>query len=583
MKGKAPIFQSSIFRIVVIIIVLVLPINIMTLLLSNIVLQKNKEQSAKEIQNSLEWNIDNFETVMRNATRRLTYLSFDDSSFIALAKDTGAEKQGDQGALLNHTSRTLKAVRAEYPWIDVLYFYFPRNDYLVCAGYPGMSYNAGRDKIKEAVGQKEPQDINWQVGEVDGTGVLIGVNTWNDSDFGMLVNLDRLLAKFNFLEETDGKNIFFTNAAGTIYSANGQKYLESRGMTLGELKASDKFQVFQVNLPQSDLFLVEVVEWQNQMERLPMTIIVLQVLSVMMTILVIPLLLIYVRKWMLRPLNRLVRAMDKIEQGELDYRITSVKAGREFEQINHNFNQMMDQVSELKIDVYEKELDRKNIKVRYLSQQIQSHFILNAMNILYSYEPEEYRLIQKLILYISKYFRYIVKAEDDFVLIKQEMEHIENYFEIQKARYPGLFDAIIEYEADLAYALVPPLLVQNFAENAIKHSIKIGNKLTIFIIAERYEDESGQPKMRIRMADSGEGISDEMLDKIELFRRTRKVQEGMGVGIRNAIERLEYLYGNETKLRIGRDENYSGTNVEIILPLYYADEREERYCAGDPD
>ncbi len=53
--------------------------------------------------------------------------------------------------------------------------------------------------------------------------------------------------------------------------------------------------------------------------------------------------------------------------------------------------------------------------MRFLSQQIQPHFILNAMNILYSYEKEEYPLIQKMILCLSKYFRYVVNANTDFV------------------------------------------------------------------------------------------------------------------------------------------------------------------------
>ena len=130
-------------------------------------------------------------------------------------------------------------------------------------------------------------------------------------------------------------------------------------------------------------------------------------------------------------------------------------------------------------------------------------------------------------------------------MLSQEMDHIKNYFEIQNARYPGLFFSIVEYEEDLATALIPPLIVQSFAENAIKHSLKIGNKISIFVITDKMTDDNGQTMMRIRLADTGEGISDEILKKIERFKQTEKHQEGLGIGIENSIERLKYLYDNK--------------------------------------
>ena len=266
--------------------------------------------------------------------------------------------------------------------------------------------------------------------------------------------------------------------------------------------------------------------------------------------------------------------MDEIEQGNLDYRISTKKTdGREFDRINQNFNKMMEQVTDLRIDVYEKELAQKNIKMQYLSQQIQPHFILNAMNVLYSYEPEEYELSQKMIKCISKYFRHIVYANDTFVELYQEMEHIQNYFEIQKARFPDMFFAIVEYDEALKTVLIPPLLIQNFTENAIKHSLKIGKKIEIFVIGEKITKD-GQDWMRIRIADTGEGISDEALEQIEEFRRTGIAQPKLGVGIQNAIERMKYLYLDNGSIHIERDPHYSGTNIELIVPVKYPKEGE---------
>ena len=295
---------------------------------------------------------------------------------------------------------------------------------------------------------------------------------------------------------------------------------------------------------------------------------IVQVLSLVLAFTVVPILIWYMYKQVIRPIHKLTHAIDAVNSGNLDYQISIEKESREFEQINQNFNEMLTQVKDLKIDVYEQELEKKNIKMRYLSQQIQPHFILNALNIIYSYEPDEYPLIQKMVLCISKYFRYIIKTNAEFVMLSQEMEHIKNYFEIQNARYPGLFFSIVEYEEDLATALIPPLIVQSFAENAIKHSLKIGNKISIFVITDKMTDDNGQTMMRIRLADTGEGISDEILEKIERFKQTEEHQDGLGIGIENSIERLKYLYDNKGYIKIWRDENYPGTTVEIVLPIF---------------
>lgn len=564
------VFQTTISRIVAVIIALVLPINIMTLVLSNMVLQKNKEQISGEIQSTLEHSTDSLGDTLKRVSRKLIYLSFDDTEFRELSSRVLDTNQ--KGLLLHNVKEKLESTQVDYPWVDTMFFHFPANGLLILTGYPGVSVLEARKEIEDAIEREQYKEQGWKCMEVDGTSVLFGFSNWRNADFGVMLNLERTLDKLNLSEDKAGRTVFFTNQEGTALTRKGRAYLEEKECTLEELEETGSCQVFYSDLEAYDLRLVEAVEWNKLNENLSTTIILVQFLSVLTTLLVIPLLLWYVRKWVSKPLNRLVGAIDKIEGGDLEYRIETDGAsqGREFEQINRSFNDMMEQVKNLKIHVYEKELERKNIRMRYLSQQISPHFILNAMNILYSYEPEEYPLIQKMILCISKYFRYIVKVNARFVELGQEMEHIKNYFEIQKARYPGLFFSIVEYEEGLKKALLPPLLVQNFAENAIKHSLKIGNKITIFVITDYYREEGKEEKMRIRLADTGAGMSDGLLEKIEVFQQTGKHQEGLGVGIENSIERLKFLYPEENRIRFWRDEYYSGTNVEMILPVHFA-------------
>lgn len=562
---KYNVFHSTIFRIIFIVIIAVLPINLMTIAFSTMIVRNSQEQLDKEIQNSLDLSMGNLESALKRAMRQMTYLTFGDSDFIVMA-NTG-ENSSKFSTSYRSVSDKLEDVKQNYDLVDVCYFYFPTSEYMLTEGYPGIRRPKYTDTIKSMMTDSDFTGT-WKVCDIDGFTVLISYDSWNKSDFGVLLNLERTLNKLNLIQN-DGKVLFFMNKSETIYTLAGRQYFEEEQKTFAQIQNSDDYYVFRSELDQYDLVLVEVVEKSMKTSEMPVFLKVMQILSIVLAIVVIPLLLYFFSRQVNRPLRRLTQAIDRIEQGDLEHRIEEGRQSNEFDQINHSFNHMMDQVKELKIDVYEKELEKKDIKMQYLSQQIQPHFILNALNLLYSYEPEEYPMIQKMILCISKYFRYVVKMNAEFVELNQEMNHIKNYFEIQKARFPGLFYSIVEWNEDLSKALIPPLIVQNFAENAIKHSLKIGNRITIFVIADYFREEGQPDKMRIRLADTGEGISDELIEKIELFKKTGEHQEGLGVGIQNTIERLKYLYADKSIVRIWRDEFYGGTNVDIILPIYF--------------
>lgn len=566
--AKQNIFQSAIARVVVAVIALVLPVNLFTLLLSNMVLQENRERTAQNEQGRIEIEGKNLEGILNSAFRRLLYLSLSDSDFITMANSGRELNNSEKGSLLYEIKEGMKSAQQEYSRVDLIYFHFPRQDYVLLQGSPGANVGVIREWVREDSAMGMQIGASWETVTVDDVSMLWGSGSWNNASFGLFLNLEWALRDLNMLNVEGEGCVFFLDSEGNVVTTQGQDYLEKQGRTLEEIRGSRKYGVFTYKMENCGLELVEVVEWNAFASNLPGAIVAVQVISIVLMLLVIPLLLLYIHRQVRKPLNRLTHAMDEIEQGNLDYRIETSREGREFEQMNRNFNAMMEQIKDLKIETYEKELERRDIKMRYLSQQIQPHFILNAMNIIYSYEPEEYPQIQRMVQCISKYFRYVVKMNARFVWLSQEMDHIKNYFEIQKARFPELFFAVVEYEEGLGNAWIPPLLVQNFAENAIKYSLKIGKKVSIFVIADYYPGESEEPMMRIRLADTGEGMCDEILEKIRVFQETGEVQEGLGVGIQNSIERLKYLYGGSGSIRFWRDENYSGTNVEILLPIH---------------
>ena len=154
------------------------------------------------------------------------------------------------------------------------------------------------------------------------------------------------------------------NKSETIYTLAGRQYFEEEQKTFAQIQNSDDYYVFRSELDQYDLVLVEVVEKSMKTSEMPVFLKVMQILSIVLAIVVIPLLLYFFSRQVNRPLRRLTQAIDRIEQGDLEHRIEEGRQSNEFDQINHSFNHMMDQVKELKSDVYEKELEKKDIKMQ---------------------------------------------------------------------------------------------------------------------------------------------------------------------------------------------------------------------------
>lgn len=576
MKGKS-IFRSTIVRIIAAIILLVLPVNMLTLVFSVRAMRETRAQSLADAQDMLEMGQTNIEDALYRINRKLIYLRLDDTDYIVLA--TGSDKLNlpenttDKGVRIATAMDTLESIYNEYSMFDLVYYYFPNMDTMLSQGHIAISNS--RDFIKNQI---EITGTSKTMGDflyANNRCMMFTMNSWGNTNFGCLIDLENLLDEVNLLTSDSGRTFFFADASFEHMTSAGQNLLSEHDMTYEQMLADDDFEVLTASVGSDDVMLVEVIDWKSTSENIPAMLEFAQILSLVLAITVIPMLIWYMYRQVIRPINKLTRAIDAVNKGDLDYHISIDREGREFEIINQNFNAMLEQVKDLKIDVYEQELRQKNITMRYLSQQIQPHFILNALNIIYSYEPDEYPLIQKMVLCMSKYFRYIVKTNARFVQLSQEMNHIKNYFEIQQARFPGLFFSIVEYEEELAGALIPPLIVQNFAENSIKHSLKIGNKISIFVISDTIISDDGEKELRIRLADTGEGISDDILRKIDRFRQTGEHQEGLGIGIENSIERLKYLYGDKSSLRMWRDQDYHGTTVEIILPLHFDMEEEE--------
>lgn len=215
--------------------------------------------------------------------------------------------------------------------------------------------------------------------------------------------------------------------------------------------------------------------------------------------------------------------------------------------------------------VYENERKKQRIKMDYLQLQIKPHFYLNCLNFIYQLiELGYYEDAKRMASIVSDYLRYLFQSSMEFVKIKSELEHVKNYLEIQKMRYGGSFTYYIEQDEETLECRIPPLMIQTFAENSVKHTVSLDNEVEITIIVCA-ECSGNVREVHITISDTGAGFSEKVLEKLNRDGALEQ-EDGHRIGITNCLQRIKYFYGGR-----GRIEFYNnpmgGAVVDIYIPF----------------
>lgn len=205
-----------------------------------------------------------------------------------------------------------------------------------------------------------------------------------------------------------------------------------------------------------------------------------------------------------------------------------------------------------KIDIQNELLTKSELKA--LQAQINPHFLFNAINTIGSLiriNPEEAR---SLLIHLGNYFRNNLSSSYADVSLKKEIENVNSYVEIEKARFGEKLEIIYNIPEDLECEL-PPLIIQPIVENAIKHGIF--NKLEGGVV--EIKASSFGKNINIVVKDDGVGMDSNTLKS--LFEDNGEDK----IGVKNVNERLKNKYGSDYGLQI-KSKVDVGTEVKIIIP-----------------
>lgn len=192
-------------------------------------------------------------------------------------------------------------------------------------------------------------------------------------------------------------------------------------------------------------------------------------------------------------------------------------------------------------------------RLNALRAQLQPHFLFNTLNAVSVLTVEDPPRAKQMVLRLSELLRASMDVGDDRheVPLSAELELLQAYLGIQRARFGERLRFRLEIEPSAHAALVPTLLLQPLVENAIRHGLEgseHGGAITVS--ARRNGDE-----LVIEVRDDGRGLVTDAAGARE------------GVGLANSKERLARLYGDHQYLVL-RTHPEGGVVVELVLPFH---------------
>lgn len=267
----------------------------------------------------------------------------------------------------------------------------------------------------------------------------------------------------------------------------------------------------------------------------------------------------FLRKSLLIPTQNLKDLLDKYQDAGDDAEMEEKKKAS-IEDAYEILDQLGKSADRMATQLYVSELEKKQLAINFRNLQIRPHFFVNCLMMLSAMaESGEAEKVNQLTVCLANYFRYIMHDCMDMVTVEQEVSHMRDVIHINDEWNNYKIEFFCDIEAGTEKCEVPVLLISTFLENSIKHAVGRDGTLRIDLCVR-----SEKNQLCIRISDNGAGFQEEFLER---FRKGDfpKEEQGRHIGISNALQRLNLIYGGRASIALSCGEN-GGACVEIRIP-----------------
>ncbi len=349
-----------------------------------------------------------------------------------------------------------------------------------------------------------------------------------------------------------------------MYTENGRKYL----LVSATLNARSSITGFKVVL------LVPIDEYISKVNKLKWLALILYAASLGISFIF----MYFISAGFTKRLTVLVMKIKEMNTDNL-HSFIDVKGNDEITQVSHKFNQMMMRMDMLIKQVYEAEIQRKELQLKKreselyaLQTQINPHYLFNTLNAIRGNLLENGdRKNADIVKWFAQSFRNLLSRKGDIVPLGDELEMIDTYMRVQMFRYGKRLEYRCEVPAPLLGYPMLRLALHTIVENAIIHALEHNEGITVICISA---EAAGGHSYRLTIADNGPGMTEERLKEIEaMIAQCDEEQQGTEhLGLLNTQQRIKLTFGEAYGLAI-RSRQGEGTEVVMNMPSTW--ERQE--------
>src|SRR5882672_605895 len=197
-------------------------------------------------------------------------------------------------------------------------------------------------------------------------------------------------------------------------------------------------------------------------------------------------------------------------------------------------------------------------RVEALASQINPHFLFNTLTSISSLIRSQPETARTLIVKLSGLLRRLLRSQDHFVTLREELAAVDEYLDIESIRFGPKLRVRKEIAPETVDVVVPSMILQPLVENSIKHGLS--RKVDSGTITIRsWRDHA---RLMVEIEDDGMGF---LLERLEQ-------PMASGIGLANVRERLRVIYGATYQLTLASEPG-SGTRARIEIPELMAAEQ----------
>ena len=257
------------------------------------------------------------------------------------------------------------------------------------------------------------------------------------------------------------------------------------------------------------------------------------------------------------PIGKITSAMAKVEKGSLDTRV-NLHRSDELGQLADNFDNMVERLKTYMDKLIQGQRDLDEAQIRMMQAQLNPHFLCNTLDTMkWISKINQVPQVALMSTNLADILRFCI-SPDEFVELRRELEILGRYVEIQRIRLSDSFTFEQDVPEALLSCMVPKMMLQPLAENAILHGLSGVPDGRLSVTAQQLEGEV----LEIRVCDNGCGFPADMLGQYK-----PPAQPTGPLGLLNVDTILRKHYGEQFGLRLENRTDEPGACIAAQLPV----------------